>query len=350
MNTLRPAYAALRAYDVDPPTGLVSLAENTSPFGLPPSALETLRSSVGMQLSAYPSTYSSELREVYAHYLGVAPEEVIVGVGSDEVMSCAFRALCEPGSRVVHADPTFIMAPTFATSNSLHAIGVPIAEDFDIDVEAMLGANASVTYLCSPNNPTGVSIAPERLALMLQRAQGLVFLDEAYAEFAGENHAAAAPSMERVVVFRTLSKAFGMAGLRVGFAVGHRKLIRELEKARGPYTVNALSAAAAAAAVRQDVAWMRRSVALVIEYRERFVVALHRLGYTPLPSAANFVLIPVPDARATMRALRDRGILVRHFPALARVGDAIRVSIGTWEHMEGVLHALSAADGSEQAV
>lgn len=336
----RATYRDVRAYDVDPSACELELADNTSPFGAPPAALRVLADAIGGSLARYPSTYSRTLREAIAAYVGVSPDEVMVGCGSDDVMSCAFRALGEPDDRVAYMDPTFVMARVFATVNSLTPVPVPLTRAFNADAEALVAARAPITYLCTPNNPTGLPIAPAALAHVLRQAEGLVFVDEAYAEFAGTNLAREAPAHGQSLVFRTFSKAFGLAGLRIGFAVGARPLIAELEKARGPFAVTALSEQAALAAVTEDVDWVRSGVGRIIDARERFIAALHAAGFSPLESAANFVLLPVSDSRAAMRALRDRGILVRHFTGLTGIGDALRISLAEWPAMERVLATL----------
>jgi len=339
--TPRAAYRGLRAYDVDPTPCEVALADNTSPFGAPPSALRVMADAVGNRLANYPSTYSRALREGIAQYVGVAPDEVMVGCGSDEIMGCAFRALGEPGDRVAYMDPTFVMARVFAATNSLQPVPIPLTARFDADGEALVGAKASITYLCTPNNPTGLPIARATLDHVLSHASGLVFIDEAYAEFAGSNLAADAPAHGSSLVFRTFSKAFGLAGMRIGFAVGARPLIGELEKARGPFTVTALGEQAALAAVTEDLGWVRDGVARVIGARERFTAGLRASGFAPLASAANFVLLPVDDARSAHTALRERGILVRQFVGLPGIGDALRISIADWPVMERVLGAIN---------
>lgn len=336
----RSAYRELRAYDVDPTPCAITLADNTSPFGAPPAALRVIAAGVGDTLAQYPSTYSRALREGIAAYIGVAPDEIMVGCGSDEVMGCAFRALGEPGDRVAYMDPTFVMARVFAATNSLTPVAVPLTPRFDADAEALVGAQAAITYVCTPNNPTGLPISQASLDHVLAGARGLVFVDEAYAEFAGSNLAREAPAHGRSLVFRTFSKAFGLAGMRVGFAVGARALIAELEKARGPYTVTALGERAALAAITRDLDWVRGNVGRVVEARDRFTAALRGQGFAPLPSAANFILLPVDDARAAHLALRERGILVRHFVALPGIGDALRISVADWPLMERVLAAL----------
>ena len=339
----RAVYRDLRAYDVDPTPCAIELADNTSQFGAPPAALRAIAAGVGDHLAHYPTTYSRELREGIAAYIGVSPAEIMVGCGSDEIMGCAFRALGNPGDRVAYMDPTFVMARVFALSNSLRPVAVPLADSLDADADALVAAAAPITYVCSPNNPTGVSMARAVLDRVLRDAPGIVFVDEAYAEFAGTNLAREAPGHGSSLVFRTFSKAFGLAGMLVGYAVGERALIAELEKARGPYTVTALGERAALAAVTLDLEWMRACVAKVVDSREHFAGALRADGFAPLPSAANFVLVPVPDAKGAMRELRQRGILVRHFVDLPIIGDALRITIGDRPVMAHVLRELRAA-------
>lgn len=339
--TPRAAYRGIRAYDVDPARYEIELADNTSPFGPPPAAVRAIAEAAQDSLARYPSTYSRELREAIARYVGVAPDEIMVGAGSDEVMSCAFRALAEPPARVTMIDPTFVMARVFALTNSQLVTPIPLLPGFDADVAGLVANDPQLVYLCTPNNPTGTPLAKTTIERVIDESRAVVLLDEAYAEFAGTNFAAQAPATDRLLVLRTFSKAFGLAGLRVGFAVGARPLIAELEKARGPYTVTALSERAALAALDEDVSWVQAGVQRVIASRDRFTVALAHAGYKPVPSQANFVLLPVSDSGAAMRALRDRGILVRHFHGLAGVGEALRISIADWPVMERVLAAVT---------
>lgn len=336
----REALRSIRAYDVDPTPCALELADNTSQFGSPPAALRAMAAALDDRIAKYPTTYSRELREAIAAYVGVAPEEVMVGCGSDEVLGCAFRALGNPGDVVAYMDPTFVMTRVFAQTNSLVPVAVPLDATGDADAEALVAAGAPITYMCTPNNPTGTAIASGVLDRVLSGARGLVFVDEAYAEFAGSNIAAEAPAHGRSLVFRTFSKAFGLAGARVGFAVAARPLIAELEKVRGPFTVTTLSERGALAAITEDLEWVGRCVAEVQAARDRFAGALLEAGFAPLPSAANFVLVPVGDARGVMRSLREQGILVRHFVGLPGIGDAVRITVGPWPMMTRVLDAL----------
>jgi histidinol-phosphate aminotransferase len=232
------------------------------------------------------------------------------------------------------------MARTYALTNGLVPVPVPLTSDGDADADAFLRANADVSYLCSPNNPTGRCHSAAALERILEGTPGLLLLDEAYAEYSGRTHATRAPSHGRLLVLRTFSKAFGLAGLRTGYAVGAASLIAELEKVRGPYKVTSVAEAAALAAVSDDLSWMRRTTAETVKARDEFSASLLAAGRKPLPSDANFVLLPVDDAARAGNSLRARGILVRSFPGLPGVGDALRISIGTKDVMQFVLHSL----------
>jgi len=336
----RPALADVRPYNQDAPRSRFALADNTNAFGAPPAALEAARSAIEQQLVRYPTTYSRPLRDAIASYVGVAPDEVMVGCGSDDILDCAFRAFAEPGATVAHVSPTFLMARVFATTNAREPIAVPLTATFDADAEALLATRASFTYLCSPNNPTGGLHSATAVDRVLDTAAGIVMMDEAYAEYAGRSRAPDAPRHGRLLVLRTFSKAFGLAGLRIGYGVGAAPLIRELEKVRGPYKVSAIAEAAALAALEQDLGWMRRTVGETVAARDAFFEALRAAGRSPLPSDANFVLLPVADAQGVAAALLERGIHVRAFPALPGVGDALRITIGPPDVMRLVLDRL----------
>ena len=351
--TPRPEYRDLRAYDAEPAAQAINLADNTPAYGMSPGVVEALHTlaegaapdaagtpALAVDLTRYPTTYSRPLREAIARYVGVSPDEIMVGAGSDETLSCTFRALASPGQRLAYMHPTFVMTPIFARTNSVVPAPVPLTPSHDVDVDALLAERADLTYLCTPNNPTGVPIAPAVVERVAREARGLVMVDEAYAEFAGTNWAGEAPATDGLLVYRTFSKAFGLAGARVGFVVGARSLVAELEKARGPYTVSSISERLALAALEGAVPWMRERVADVVEVREEFIEQLRADGWAPLPSAANFVLVPVRDAAAAHMALRARGILVRAFAALPGIGDALRITIGARAVMATVREGL----------
>jgi histidinol-phosphate aminotransferase len=330
----------------------VDVSDTVNLWGSPPAALRALHDAPPGTLAHYGALYATSLKAPLARYAGVAPEDLVVGCGSDDVLDCALRAFGVPGAMVAHPAPTFSMIPVYARTNGMTPVAVPLAgDDYAVDADALLATGARIIYLCSPNNPTSTVTARDAVLRVVERAPGLVIIDEAYAEFAGTSYAPQAAGWERVLVTRTMSKAFGMAGLRVGYGVGASALVREVEKARGPYKTTAPAERAVAAALAHDVPWMEARVRDAVASRERLVDALGALGLAPAPTAANFVFVPVPDAARVAARLRERGVAVRVFtglqtavPALqATGGDAIRLAVGPWELMQPLVTALEEA-------
>jgi histidinol-phosphate aminotransferase len=316
------------------------LSDNTNLFGAPPAALRELVTSGREEITRYPGLYTRRLREALAEYAGVMSDEVVTGCGSDDVIDSAVRAFAEPGESLAFSDPTFSMIPVFARVNGLVPVPVAFTPAMDIDPDALLATEARVIYICSPNNPTGSVAGLRAVERVIERAAGIVILDEAYAEFTDGGHIARAPAYERVIVTRTLSKAFGMAGFRIGYGAGSASLIREVEKVRGPYKENGPGERAAAFAVREDVAWMRRNAATAVVIRDKFAAELRRRGFHPLPSSANFLLLPLEGASRIAHRMREHGITVRPYEALRGIGDAVRITVGPWDVMERALDAL----------
>jgi histidinol-phosphate aminotransferase len=214
-----------------------------------------------------------------------------------------------------------------------------------VDPARLLLEEPDLVYVCRPNDPTGTSLGRDwiRALLALGGPNGpVLILDEAYADFGEDSFLTEAPSSHRLMVLRTFSKLYGLAGLRVGFAVGPAELVAELEKSRGPYKVGQVAERAAVAALEDRSGWAERIRKETIENRERLAKELRSRGLHALPSQANFLLIPVEPANAVevSRALQDRGVACRPFPNLQDVGDALRVTIGPWDLMERFLRAL----------
>jgi histidinol-phosphate aminotransferase len=346
----RESYRSIPLYSPGVESCAVDLSDNTNLWGPPPAARRAVAASPADALSRYPALYSHGIKAVVAGYAGVAPEEIVTGCGSDDVIDSAIRALAEPGDAVAHPAPSFSMIPTFARMSGVEPVAVPLrADSWDVDAGALLATGARIIYLCSPNNPTGTAASREAVLEIVARAPGFVILDEAYAEFADEAFVARAPGWERVLVTRTMSKAFGLAGLRFGYGVGSAALVREVEKARGPYTVSAVAERAVTAALTEDLAWVRAHVALARESRARLSTALAALGLDVLPSAANFVMVRTARAAALARRLGEAGIAVRLFTGLPVVGDALRIGVGPWELMRRALDVLEPALAAEVA-
>lgn len=374
LRRFRLAYRGIELYDPRRTPVEVDLSDNTNLFEPHPAALRALRELRNEQIGRYPSVYATELRSTLAALHGVQPENVTTGSGLDGVIDAAVRAFCDPGATIAFPDPTFGMVSLFGRMNGVQPLPVLLKDDLSVDVDGLLASRSAVTYVCNPNNPTGKPVSRAVMQRLNADARGVVLIDEAYADFAGPEAASGQIDLAgNTLILRTLSKAYGLAGLRVGYAMGPADLVREIEKSRGPYKVTASAEAAALAVLRGDTEWLDEVVQRTVSNRQRLLTELTQRGFQPLPSAANFVLVPMraqslavtppelpagaPGAapgreRATApatdpatslgTALRKRGVAVRAFPDLARIGPAIRVSIGPWPMLQRFLEELDA--------
>jgi histidinol-phosphate aminotransferase len=337
----RASFRALSPYDPDNQRCRIDLSDNTNLWGAPPAAQAALEVTDSATLTRYPQPYSRELTGALAAYLGVEANMVIAGCGSDDLLDSAIRAFGEPGDTLAQLDPTFGMIRVFATVNGLAVTAIPTRRGGG--AEALVGADATIIYLCSPNNPTGEIIDGALIESIVARAQGLVIIDEAYAEFAGVSSIGLLARYENLLITRTLSKAFGLAGLRIGYAAGSPAIVREVEKSRGPYKVTSLAERAATAAMTYDRAWVEENVKEARTNRARFSERLRGLGLEPIESRANFVLVSVVNSRVTAARMARSGVAVRQLENLTGIGDALRISIGPWPMMEECLTALEVA-------
>lgn len=336
----RASYRDIPLYSTPRDRCEVDLSDNTNLWGAPPSALRALRATVDESVTRYPAPFEPALRAALADYTGVSPDMIVAGCGSDDVLDSAIRAFAEPSDLLCLPAPSFSMIPVFARASGLVPVEVPLTNQLDADVAPMLDTGARITYLCSPNNPTGRAFSRESVERIVQGAGGVVIIDQAYSEFGGESFTDLVSADRPVLVTRTLSKAFGLAGLRVGYGIASRDIVGEIMKARGPYKVNALAQRAAIAALENDQTWVADRVADVVANRARFRQELEQRGIASLPSDANFVLIPVRDCAAASRQLRRLGVGVRELQSLPGIGDALRVGIGPWDLMQRCLDAL----------
>ncbi|MDB4912228.1 MAG: hisD [Gemmatimonadetes bacterium] len=336
----RATFRDLSLYEPNRAPCALDLSDNTNRWGAPPSAEHALRNVGAERVTRYPSVYTPELKVALAEYAGVRAEEIATGCGSDDILDSAIRAFAEPGDKLAYPDPTFGMLPIWAQMNGLVAVPVATPDPHSVNIDALLATRARIIYLCSPNNPTGVALPRAGIMRLLEHAAGIVVLDEAYAEFAGDGWLAEAPRHPTLIVTRTMSKAFGLAGLRIGYAAAAASTITQIEKARGPYMTSGVAERAALAALRDDREWVRTHVAAAKESRTRFRAALAAAGIPSLPSDANFVLVPVADAAAVAGHMRAAGVAVRPFQRLCGIGDGVRITVAPWPMMDTALQAL----------
>jgi histidinol-phosphate aminotransferase len=342
----REDYRPLRPHDPGRTQIAVNLSDNTNLWGPPPAAQEVVRLAPPEALTRYPSAYASDLKEAIAAKYAVSVKNITTGCGSDGILDAIFRASTFPPGRMRFPVPTFSMVKVFAQMNGLERFPVSWVKA-EVDPARLLLDEPDLVYICRPNNPTGSSLAKDWLhaLLALGGPQGpLVVLDEAYADFGEDSFLADAPSSNRLLVLRTFSKLYGLAGLRVGFAVGPTDLIEETEKSRGPYKVSQVAERAAVAALEDSSGWCEKVRVQTVENRTRLEGELKSRGLHPLPSQGNFLLIPVNPAGAleVNRALAIHGVACRPFPDIPEIGEALRVTVGPWPLMERFLEALDA--------
>lgn len=326
----RAAYRDIAPYAPDRTPCRIDLSDNTNLWGMPPAARDAL---ADFSAERYPSVYAADLKAAISRYTGLPAEMITTGCGSDDVLDSAMRAFSEPGMRIAFTEPTFAAIPLFARMNALEPAVVPF--------DGLPGSGARVIYLCSPNNPTGTLTPRSAIERLFAdaRADQVILLDEAYAEFAGENAIDLLRDFERLLITRTMSKAFGLAGLRIGYALGDSALIGEVEKSRGPYKVSAPAERAAVAALTDGSGWVEQHVSLAIANRERLAVELRARGLAPLPSAANFLFVPLAHATTIAVRMRAAGVAVRAFGD----PDGLRITAGPWAMLEEALEVLDEA-------
>ena len=318
----------------------IKLNTNENPYPPSPRVLEALAEAVGDSLRLYPRPMGDELRERAARVYAVRPENVIVGNGSDDLLGMLVRACVEPGATVAYPVPTYSLYDTLVELYGGKAIRVPFSGDFTLPPK-LLDVDAGLIFLCNPNSPSGTQIPPESVRVLLERqARALVVVDEAYVDFADTSCVALLRDHPNLVILRTFSKSFSLAGMRIGLGLAAAPVIERLAKVKDSYNVNRLSLVAGVAALR-DLRWMETNVRRIRRTREALRGELEGLGFRVLPSQANFVMARWPgrDLAELQEGLRRRGVLVRHF-ATPALHDALRITVGTDDEIRVLLRVL----------
>ena len=319
---------------------VIKLNTNENPYPPSPRVIEALRDVAPDRLRRYPDPMADKVRDIVAGMFDVRRENVLCSNGSDELLTLIVRAVVGEGEAVAYPTPTYSLYPVLAEIQAARVIEIPTQADFSLPVAELARTKARLMILCNPNAPTGVFTPVETLGRIAERFPGMVVVDEAYVDFSSDHAMRLAKTLPNVLVFRTLSKSYSLAGLRFGYAVGAAELIKGLEKVKDSYNVDAVSIALAAEAL-QDQAWMLASAEKIRSERARLSARLDDLGFTVTPSEANFILAAVPggDGRAWYEGLKGRGILVRWWD-LPRLADKLRITVGTPEENNALLAAL----------
>jgi histidinol-phosphate aminotransferase len=325
---------------------LVKLNTNESPYGPSPKALAAIEQQTNDDLRLYPDPEGLALKKAIADLHGLDPRQVFLGNGSDEVLAHVFLGLLKHQAPVLFPDITYSFYPVYCKLFGIEYKNIPLGAEFEIETANYPSQNGGIIFP-NPNAPTGRAISRQEIETLLANNQdSVVVIDEAYVDYGTEScipllRGVSCP--ENLLVVHTLSKSRALAGLRVGFAVGHPSLIEGLERVKNSfnsYPLGRLAQAGAIAAI-EDQAHLETSCAKVMQTRIRLVRELNSLGFDTLPSSANFIFTRHPKyaGEKLYQALRERGIIVRHFK-IARIEAFLRITVGTDEQSNGLLKAL----------
>ena len=345
---IKPSVRQQAGYVLAAPPARRKLNQNESPFDFPLELKRQIAETISSQpWQRYPEFSPVELRTSLASYYGWISEGILTGNGSNELIQATLSVTLGADDALVAPSPSFSLYRLLTSVNGGRYVPVPLDDTFAFDVDRLVDAarreRARVIVLNSPNNPTGSALPDGAVERILTETNALVVCDEAYQDFGGPTALPLLRQTSRLVVLRTFSKAFGLAGLRFGVALAHPAVAQEIAKGKLPYNVNLVTLAAASTALRHAPMLAERT-RQVVETRDRFMLGLRRVpGLTVYPSAANFVLVrcrSLPASDLFRRLLSDHGILVRDLSASTDLADCLRVSIGTNEDMDAVLVAL----------
>ena len=308
----------------------IRLDTNTNVLGSNPAAMEFLKKEID-GLDGYPNTYSDGLRDALADLYGLERENFVAGSGSDEMIDVCFKTFTEWNNLSTIPIPSYTLYDYFITMNGGRTEFVDLTEDFQLDVDAMLKTKPKLMLVPSPNNPTGNSFRTKDIEEILSRYDGIMIVDEAYAEYADESMVRRVNEFDNLIVLRTFSKAYAMAALRVGYAVSNLNVAGMMNCVKIPYSLNKISEGAATAAVK-DQDFIKRSVAMVKEQRPYLSAGLKKLGFEPYPSDSNFIMAKCPiDHKVMVDKLKEKGVLIRDFGSKRRTENCIRTTVGTKE-------------------
>ncbi len=343
MQYVRPAIAAMKGYvpgvQPDPRQQYIKLNSNENPYPPSPRVKEVLQRLIYGDLRIYPDPMSFELREKLARLHGFSADQIICGNGSDDILNMIIRTFAQPGEAIGFYEPTFPLYKVLGVIHGVQNLAVPVAEPYEQPPDPP--SKVRVFFLANPNSPMGFMYPLSMVRALARKVQGIFVVDEAYVEFAVENALNLVKEMENVIVVRTVSKSYSLAGVRLGYAIGREELIQEMFKVKDPFNVTRLTQAVVSAAL-DDQDYFRKNISRIVETREWFSREARGLEYRIISSQANFVFPqPVQKGRGIsfFQALFDRKVLTRHYDEES-LRDGVRMTIGTREDMETTLQVM----------
>ncbi|MEO5339037.1 MAG: histidinol-phosphate transaminase [Magnetococcus sp. MYC-9] len=322
---------------------LVKLNTNENPFSPPEPVLRAIAQADLQQLRLYPEPSSRPVREAAAAAFGLEAEQVLVGNGSDDLLTILLRTFVAPGEWVAVPTPTYSLYHSLTQIQGGRFLAVPWRAGGELPVEELLAGQPKLVLVARPNAPTGHAVSLASVAELCRQSTGVVVLDEAYVDFADDTGLPLLPQRANLILIRTFSKSMALAGLRIGLAFGGRELLEQMHKVRDSYNVNRLSQLAAVAALNHRAAY-QPILEGIRQQRQRLTDALRQRGFQVPDSQANFVLARVPDGawggRQWFTALREAGILVRYFGDDPALVDHLRITIGRPGEMTALFEQL----------
>jgi histidinol-phosphate aminotransferase len=320
---------------------LLKLNTNENPYPPCPAVLDGLKNADGERLRLYPDPTADKLRDAIAEVYSYKRENIIVSNGSDDMLTIAFRAFTDAERSVAFLDPTYSLYPVLADLQGCQYIKIPLKEDFSINNDLLeKAAPANLLIITRPNAPTGNNIAIDDMRKICSGFDGIVLIDEAYADFSDDNCIDFVREFPNVIVSRTISKSYSLAGLRLGFAIASPELIAGMMKVKDSYNVNMLTQYLGELAIR-DQEYLNKTVAKIKASRTKLTSELKALGFEVVDSQSNFLFASPPngDGEKLFKALRKQNIIVRYFPGES-TGRYIRITIGTEEQLQRLVDFL----------
>lgn len=343
MNYLRPCIVAMKGYvpGIQPREGekYIKLNSNENPYPPSPQVQEVLQKISYQDLRFYPDPICLQLREKLAELYGLTKEQIICGNGSDDILNIIVRTFLQPGETLAFYEPTFPLYRVLGIIHGAEIISLPLAEPYQEPLDPP--PQAKVFFLANPNSPLGYSFSISQVAHLAQKFRGILIVDEAYAEFANENALPLLKDFKNIIIVRTVSKSYSLAGVRLGYALGPAELIKEMFKVKDPFNVNQVTQKIVLAALG-DQEYYQKNIARIVATREWFSREARRLGYKVIPSQANFVYPQPPrpgEGFSFYQFLLEKRILTRFFDE-DMLRDGVRMTIGTEEDMEATLRAM----------
>jgi len=326
--------------------GVTKLNTNENPYPPSPRVIGALRKAINSSLRLYPEPLSDSLRSVAASVYRVKPENILAGNGSDEILSILTRCFVSRNDRVAFPVPTYSLYDSLIAIQEGEAVGLDYQPDYSLP-ERLFSESAAVTFLCNPNSPSGTLVPLKEVERLARSVSGILVIDEAYVDFAESEGASTLPlirNFSNLIVLRTFSKSFSLAGMRIGLAFACEEVIAGMAKVKDSYNLNRLSLIAATAAL-QDLPWVERNVQRIQKSRRHLTRELKDLGFHVYPSHANFVMARKQgqNLERLYKELRRRNILVRYFD-VAGLQDCLRITIGTPKEIQGLLATMKKID------